>query len=230
MLPPSTLQMQATEADSCFKMTTCIFIRHGQSLSNQSRIFAGQMDFSLSPQGHKQAEAVATYLKTYHIDAIYTSDLARAKETALHIAAYHLAPVLEDIRLREIHAGIWQGETFETLEKNPLYKKWYVEDVDLKPDGGESARDVQTRIRAFLKEVVSRHNNEKICIVTHSRALRALDCDWHGIPLSHLSTLKGATNASVSIIEVQDDGRFEITLYQEDSFMDDTCRDVSNLE
>jgi len=84
-------------------------IRHGESEANLRGIFASHLAYPLTPKGHEQAEQTALYLKNERIDRIYSSDLPRAYETAVHIAAYHGKEILPHPGLREIYAGDWEG-------------------------------------------------------------------------------------------------------------------------
>src|SRR5690349_5518570 len=85
--------------------------RHGQTDHNVSGIWQGQLDTALSDTGREQAQAAAAVLATYEPVAIVSSDLSRAAETAEALASRLGLTVRHDERLREIHAGEWQGMT-----------------------------------------------------------------------------------------------------------------------
>ena len=106
-------------------MTELIFVRHGESESNERGLFTGQADVSLSGLGEKQATALKNFiLKEYTVDAVYSSDLKRARDTVLPIAkALHL-PVQTNARLREIYGGLWEECPIRYIAEN--YKNDYM--------------------------------------------------------------------------------------------------------
>lgn len=127
-------------------MTELIFVRHGESESNERGLFTGQADVSLSGLGEKQATALKNFiLKKYTVDAVYSSDLKRARDTVLPIAkALHL-PVQTNARLREIYGGLWEECPIRYIAEN--YKNDYMvwcENIGLaRCTGGESMEEVQ---------------------------------------------------------------------------------------
>ena len=100
--------------------TTLIMIRHGQSITNLTKVFTGQLDTDLTELGKLQAELAAKALKGTHIDKMYSSDLKRTVETALPTAKDHELNIIPDPRLREIYAGVWEGLDFEAIRERAL--------------------------------------------------------------------------------------------------------------
>ena len=102
-------------------MVTFVIIRHGFSEFNKARKFTGQMDIPLDEAGFEQARETAAYvLKNYKIDAVYSSDLCRAVDTAKPIAKALSLPIKTSEKLREMNLGEWQGMGFdEVKEKYP---------------------------------------------------------------------------------------------------------------
>ena len=93
-------------------MSTHLYlIRHGESEANKIDAFAGHSQFNLTAQGRAQAEKAAEYLSTLHVDAIYSSDLPRAFQTAQPTAERLGMTVVKREQLREIEAGEWEGRT-----------------------------------------------------------------------------------------------------------------------
>ena len=84
------------------------FIRHGESTHNAEGRIQGHSDAPLSSLGRQQSEAAAKALASIAFDAIYSSPLRRALETAQIIAAPHGLPVLTDPRLMELNVGVFQ--------------------------------------------------------------------------------------------------------------------------
>ena len=93
--------------------TQVILIRHGQSQGNAEGRFGGHTDTPLSARGRKQAEATAKALASEKFDAIYSSDLPRAIETATPLARLTGAPLITTDAFRERSVGVMEGLTFE---------------------------------------------------------------------------------------------------------------------
>lgn len=97
--------------------TTLILIRHGETRLNALGVFQGQLDEPLNDVGLGQARAVAASMADLEPDAIYTSDLLRAKQTADEVAKLTGHEVHTDERLREIHCGSWHGRSIDEVSQ-----------------------------------------------------------------------------------------------------------------
>ena len=190
--------------------TTLIVVRHGQSLSNIRETFTGQMDSPLTELGHKQAACTADYLADRQIDAIYSSDLLRAMQTAEPVARMHGLEIVPDVRLREICGGDWEGRVGAEIEKlyPENYAVWKTDVYRSTPDGGESFVEVAARTHDFLHEILEKHRGKCIAIFSHALAVRSLACEWFDLPLSDVRLVPWSANASVSIVEYNDDNSF----------------------
>lgn len=207
--------------------TQVIFVRHGQSKANTDNYFAGHLDAPLTALGMEQAERMADFVKTYPVTSVYASDLSRASDTARPIADFFNLPIITDKRLREIHAGEWQKQTFTVLDKNDTYLSWRTGEFPIAPKGGESIADLFTRVHAALAEIVAKHPGETIAVVTHATPIRVLKTEWMGVPLSKLRTISSPPNASVTIVNYKEDGRHEILLDGENSFLGELSKAVT---
>ena len=184
-------------------MTELIFVRHGESESNERGLFTGQTDVSLSGLGEKQATALKNFiLKEYAVDAVYSSDLKRARDTVLPIAkALHL-PVQTNARLREIYGGLWEERPIRYIAEN--YEKDYMvwcENIGLaRCTGGESMEEVQKRGIAAVGEIAEANVGKTVLIGTHAGFLRAMQCYWQGLPLERMKDIPWVPNASVTVV------------------------------
>lgn len=158
-------------------------VRHGETLFNAQGRIQGQLDTELSPLGKRQAEAVAAALAREPIDAIYSSPLRRAYETAEAIARHHRLPIRTDDRLKEIHAGIFQGLLRAELdERHPQEaQRWHAKDPDFCIPGGESRRALMTRGATALRAVRAQEHRAAI-IVAHGALLSASLKELLGVP------------------------------------------------
>jgi broad specificity phosphatase PhoE len=139
-------------------VTTLLLVRHGETDWNAVGRLQGHTDRPLSDFGRRQAEQLAGELEDEPLDAIYASDLARARETA-EIAGERLGlPVVLDPDLREKDWGTWEGLT--SIERDR------VEFV------GESTEAHQERILGALKRIAERHPGGRVLVVTHGGSMR----------------------------------------------------------
>jgi len=182
------------------------FIRHGETEWNKKNIVQGIQDIDLNEIGIQQAKKIALRLKENKIDAIYTSDLKRAINTANEIVKYHQSSFFEiNPLLREIQFGEWEGLSLEELNATyyEQYSKWRTNPIEATFPGEGNLHNVKKRVSKFLEVILeSQYNN--IVIVTHGGIIKMaliilLDLDlsfykkcWFG-------------NASLSIIDIKQD-------------------------
>ncbi len=130
---------------------TLHFVRHGETLWNRERRMQGQRyEVPLSELGREQAREVAASLASVPAQALYASDLLRTLETARAISDSTGLPVIEEPALRERHFGVLQGRLYgDMLEE--VEHAW--RNPDVRPEGGESWRDVYERAARFLEHL-----------------------------------------------------------------------------
>lgn len=177
-------------------------IRHGETGWNTAMKFQGQTDIPLSEHGREQAANLGKRLSTLEIDAFYASDLFRAYETANIIALPHGMPVQKVSGLREINFGVWEGLTAAEIKN--LYadeiNKWWDNPFSLRIPGGETYDEMVKRSVVAIKEIISRHSNGQIAVVSHGGPIRSILCSVMGIALDKYWRL-GLHNGSLSIID-----------------------------
>lgn len=128
-------------------------IRHGQTDWNLDGQIQGASDVPLNATGLAQARILASRLRSETFDAVYASDLARARvtaETALPGVAVRLDP-----RLREMSYGVLEGRTWNDLDDDlaAQARHWREDPFERRVPGGESFRDLTTRVQAFLDDL-----------------------------------------------------------------------------
>lgn len=195
-------------------MTTVIFVRHGQSVANLERVFAGHTDASLTELGHKQAENTAKFLSNYPICAIYSSDLCRSMQTAEPTARSHNLSVIPNRELREIYAGEWEGRSYDELMEtfSESYATWRTDCGRAHPDGGESTLELGARIYREVERLIELHKDECFAIFTHATPIRLMRAKWEGYSPEELKNVEFCANASVSVVEYDDDGNANVLL------------------
>lgn len=151
-------------------MTTLVLCRHGETEGNVERRFGGHGSTRLTERGRAQARAAGVALARLGVDVLYTSDLARAVETAAFIGrAAGVAPELTPA-LRERSVGDLTGLTFAEAEaKFPLdFAALLQRDPDARPPGGETYRECRERAVAFVERAVANHPDRTVVIVSHN--------------------------------------------------------------
>lgn len=152
-----------------------ILVRHGITESNVKGITNGQgYDDNLTKEGKVQAYKLGERLASEKIEQIYSSPLKRATETALPIAEKINKPIDIDIRLIEVSFGNLEGKP--NLDIGKVLGKSQTEafndyQYDFRPFGGESSKEVETRVRSFLKDL-KRQPYKKVLIISHGGIVR----------------------------------------------------------
>jgi broad specificity phosphatase PhoE len=183
-------------------------IRHGESLYNAEARIQGQSDVALSPLGLRQAEAIADALANERIDAIFASPLRRALQTAEPIAARFELAIQADDRLKEIHAGIFQGLLWAEIEdKFPdAARPWREQHPDFVIPGGESRRSLMVRGRAVF-ESIRESPFRRVAVVSHGgilagalKALLRIPAEINPFSLYNASISKLAWNETIKLL------------------------------
>ena len=159
-------------------MTTILLVRHGQTDWNAERRVQGHSDTPLNEQGRAQARLLAEQLADRQIDAVYSSDLLRAYETARIIAERHGLEVTAIRDLRERHFGTWEGLTDDEI---------FVRFPEASGNGswgdGESREAMADRVLEALHRIADTHPGGTVVVVSHGGPLRAalVHCGTDGL-------------------------------------------------
>ena len=152
-------------------MTTIYLVRHGENIANLTKEFSHRaVDYSLTDKGRMQAAQTADFFRNQAIDAVYTSPLRRARETAAPIAAALGKPVTVVENFREINVGVLEGQppTPELWHgHNQLLMAWFAGEHDRAFEGGESYTDLWRRAQAGYAQVLADVPNGSAVIVAH---------------------------------------------------------------
>lgn len=184
-------------------MTTLFIVRHGEARGNVERNFHGWYDSDLTENGRAQIGRLPAYFQDIHLDAAYSSDLKRTKETAKVVADMKGLPVQTRADLREIHGGEWEDVPWDDLPVRfaESYGNWLERPHLLEMPGGERMTDFQDRIYKAVMDIARENEGKNILIATHGTAIKVLLCRVRGIPLSKMPGEKWCDNASVTILE-----------------------------
>ena len=185
-------------------MTTrlCI-VRHGETAWNAEHRVQGQLDIPLNVNGAAQARAAAKVLTQEKFDAIYSSDLTRARQTAAPTASFHSMEVLLERDLRERHYGIFERLTYaEVKVRYPEdYARFEARDPDYDFRTGESLRAFSARSIAVISKIAKENEGKSVLVFTHGGILDKLYRFITGLPLSAPRNF-GIHNAGLNRIEL----------------------------
>jgi 2,3-bisphosphoglycerate-dependent phosphoglycerate mutase len=173
---PGTLSMVHRMVDAM--PVELVFETHSTTEDNEKGIATGWRPGVLSATGREQAQQLGRRRSNDGIEAIFTSDLARAVETVRIAFPSPKVPVLMDWRLRECDYGDMTGTAPELLERT--------EHVDLPYPSGESWRQAVDRVASFLRDLEPRWNGSRLLVVGHVATWRGLDHSINRTPLEAL--------------------------------------------
>jgi len=158
---------------------TIYLIRHGETIANLEKWFAGVTDVALTEKGIGQAVLAGEKLKDIQFDAMYSSTLKRAYDTAKIIAKHQSVEVvaLEDIK--EMNFGIWEGKKLSEIKSQdgPLLNQWFVDFETFIVPEGESVNAMFERVTTAYKSIIAPYDLDsdiKIAIVAHGGVIQSL--------------------------------------------------------
>jgi 2,3-bisphosphoglycerate-dependent phosphoglycerate mutase len=194
-----------------------LLIRHGESEAyvegTSFPLTEGHGDPALSPEGHVQAQRLASRLATAGIDALYVTTLRRTAQTAAPLATrLGLEPRVEP-GLREVHMGEWEGGVYRKMvaEGHPVVRQaWAEERWDIIP-GAEPEAQFAARTSAAIERIAGAHPGQRVAVVTHGGVIgQVLATAAQSRPFAFIT----ADNASISRIVVAD-GRWIIRTFND---------------
>ena len=181
-------------------MTELLIVRHGETDWNAELRFQGHADRSLNETGRAQARALADELADVEAEAIYSSDLARARETAEIVGERLGLPVIEVRELREIDVGNWEGLTSDEVAAR-------FPDASGGWRQGETYDDLAARVLPALERIARAHPAGRVVVVGHGGTIRTLRAHMARMTVDeHRRILPPIRNCEVLHIDVGDVG------------------------
>jgi broad specificity phosphatase PhoE len=184
--------------------TTILLARHGETDWNAVGRWQGHTDRPLTERGRHQAAELAERLANAEIDAVYSSDLLRAVETAEPVAKRLGLPLQTLRELREVDVGTWAGLTRdEVVERFPDgFRRW--SEWQTGWEDGETYDEMGERVVGAILRVAGEHDGGRILVVSHGGAIRALHAAAAGIDLATFRQLRPVfQNARVTSVLVE---------------------------
>ena len=188
-------------------MTRFILVRHGETDWNKEHRVQGHADAPLNGDGIAQAKSIATRLSDINVDAIFSSDVSRTRETAAIIAAGRGIEVQEMFDLRERNYGKWEGVTQAEWESTDPegFAHWKRAPETYVPPGGESLQQVHERtVQAYNYISQNQPSDSTVVVVGHGAALLVLTVHLLQLPLKARNNFN-LSNTSLSVLDVGQD-------------------------
>src|SRR6187399_228743 len=199
--------------------TRLLLIRHGATTLSAEDRFAGAIDVELSNEGRAQARSLGERLAGTALGAIYASPLSRTVETARLVGTPRaLEPSLED-GLREIGHGHWEGLRRQEVEERfpDEYAAWEADPFTFAPAGGETGLAVMARALPVIREIVSRHPDASVAVVSHKATIRLLLSSLLGFDARGYRDRLDQAPACLNVLDFKDSARARLMLFNDTS-------------
>jgi len=184
-------------------MATLVYlVRHGSVAGAETGRFIGHLDVPLSPLGERQISALALRLRGVALEAVYSSDLVRARRSAEILAAPHGLVPVERPALREFAMGRWEGLTGQEIrELDPAaFATWMADVAGYQFPEGENLDQLAARAWPAFEEVVAAHPRGAVGVVAHGGTNRLIVCRAIGVAPERILAL-GQDYAALSVLE-----------------------------
>ena len=201
-------------------MTKIYLVRHAEAEGNIYRIAHGHYDGLITEHGYRQIEALKERFAVIHVDAVYSSDLFRARTTAKAIYVPKGLPLHQLRELREVDMGCWEGHTWQSITTNDP-QQLYNFNRDLsqwKIKGGESAAHVRDRMVGMLRKIAAENEGKTVAVVSHGAALRITLGSLQGLSLQELGQTPHGDNTAVSLVEAEN-GKLQVIFRDDNSHL-----------
>lgn len=182
-------------------MATLFLVRHGETDWNRSGQIMGERPVPLNRHGVAQAQRLAEALKGRTVEALYSSPVARALQTADILSAALHVPVTVEGGLTEVGVGQWEGLYWKDLTDEIMRRNFYARPQEARPPGGETLQEVQRRAVAAVERAVAGVEGGSLLLVSHADVLRAILAHYLRIDLPTTRQMR-IDHASLSALEV----------------------------
>ena len=184
-----------------------VLVRHGQTDWNESGVFRGRIDVGLNKNGFKQAELVGEALKQVVVDAVYSSPLTRAMDTAAAIAVQHGLEVRINKAFDDMNFGDWQGLSRSEVEQQypDLFQVWLTAPQKARIPKGETLEQVRRRLLSGLESLYELYPEGAVVIVSHGLTNKVLLCAMLGLYNEHFWKVK-QDNAAINVFKYTGQG------------------------
>lgn len=200
-----------------------ILVRHGQTEWNQLGRIQGRTDIPLNDTGIMQARAAGEWLSQRRIDAVYSSPMQRAFDTATEIARPHGLPVISLDDIIEIDFGLWEEKTADELKK--LYPEywndwsWHLDEDKSANMQAESAYTILNRVKRALNSIFEENTaGSTAVVVSHTMPIKLIMANAIGLPLKSLQSIK-VGNCGICELDMNTDMSGSLITWNESGYL-----------
>ena len=199
-------------------MTKIYLIRHANAEGNAYHMMQGFWDGGVTALGERQVDALTERFRDVPVDAVYSSDLYRARFTASAITRTHPLCLQTDPDLRELNIGPWETRFFANLrQEDPERMYAFLRDPEnFSLPGAETFVQVAERMNRAMERIARRHAGQTAAVVSHGASIRCFLWRACGLPLQDIQGLPIMRNTAVTTLEWED-GRFRLLEMNDDA-------------
>lgn len=212
--------------------TRLYLVRHGATELTTEDRFSGAVGVDLTDVGRHQVQRLSARLAAGEFAAVYASPLSRTVETAAILARPHGLEVTAADGLREISHGRWEGLTRREVEQRfpGEYASWEADPFTFAPEQGESGLAVMARALPVIREIVVRHQDRNVLVVSHKATLRLVISSLLGFDARGYRDRLDQSPACLNILDFKDPVRARLMLFNDIShYQDEPQRATGNL-
>jgi broad specificity phosphatase PhoE len=182
-------------------LTRLVFVRHADHGLLGRRLVGRTSGVRLSPDGERDAEALAERLAVAPIRALYCSPLERARATARPLAARLGLDARVADELNEVDFGDWSDRSFSDLDEGAEWRRYNSFRSGVRAPGGESISDVLSRVLDLVHRLCSDHGEQMVALVSHGDVIKTTLAYYLGVPLDLFQRIE-ISPASISIVRI----------------------------
>ena len=192
-------------------MTNFFLIRHAACRGLGQKLWGRTPGICLNEKGEMQAQRLADRFKNIKLDALYSSPLERALQTATVVAQNAKLDMTKSAAVNEINFGEWTGKTFDELSSDEQWRRFNSHRSMTTIPGGESFLEVQNRIVKEIEELAVQHGKAQVAIVSHADVIRAAVAYFTATPIDMIERFE-ISPCSVSVVAVDNDNATMLTI------------------
>lgn len=171
-------------------MTTFFLIRHGSCRGLGQTLWGRTQGICLDDKGKLQAQRLSERFEEVKLEAVYSSPLERAVETAEAIARAKDLEIKKNDAFNEINFGEWTEKTFDKLSTDTMWRSFNAQRSATPIPGGESFLDVQARVVKELEKLSQDHDSARVAIVSHADVIKAAVSHFAAIPIDLIDRME----------------------------------------
>ncbi|WP_462137877.1 histidine phosphatase family protein [Candidatus Mycalebacterium sp.] len=195
-------------------------VRHGETEWNRLQKCQGISDIPLNENGIFQSKKLGENLKNEKIDAIFSSKLRRAIDTAREIAKHHDIEVGVHVDLHEMDQGDFEGVEFSEIREkhSDKLKAWTEKPEQFRIPGGETFTEVQSRAMNAIAQIQEKWTDGNVVVVSHNLTIVAMLCKFCGVPISRFREFK--ISESSKTVVMCEGGKYTVSKLNDTSHLD----------